>query len=147
MTKRAWMLALAASLVFPIQVQAETKACAQPKAGGYVVMERGVVGTEPTARLIQERWMPNGRIEGIVFERTLGVGCGVGVLLALPAVVLALLFLLWSPALNLLSRSEHKQWQRCIAEQGQGLKRLLPGHLERQCGAEPPRFFWQADQS
>ena len=33
-------------------------------------MERGVIGTEPTARLIQERWMANGRIEGIVFERT-----------------------------------------------------------------------------
>ena len=71
------------------------------------------------------------------------MGCGVGVLLALPAVVLALLFLLWAPALNLLSRSEHKQWQRCVAEQGQGLRGLLPGHLERQCGAEPPRFFWQ----
>ena len=83
----------------------------------------------------------------LYFERTLGVGCGVGVLLALPAVVLALLFLLWSPALNLLSRSEHKQWQRCVAEQGQGLKGLLPGHRERQCGAEPPRFFWQADQT
>ena len=34
----------------------------------------------------------------LYFERTLGVGCGVGVLLALPAVVLALLFLLWAPA-------------------------------------------------
>ena len=42
----------------------------------------------------------------LYFERTLGVGCGVGVLLALPAVVLALLFLLWSPALNLLSRRD-----------------------------------------
>ena len=64
------MLALATSLVIPTQMRAETKACAKPKAGRYVVMERGVIGTEPTARLIQERWMPNGRIEGIVFERT-----------------------------------------------------------------------------
>ena len=70
MNKCAWMLALATSLVFPMQVRAENKECAEPKAGGYVVMERGVVGTEATARLIQERWMPNGRIEGIVFERT-----------------------------------------------------------------------------
>ena len=82
----------------------------------------------------------------LYFERTLGVGCGVGVLLALPGVVLVLLFLLWSPALNLVSRSEHKQWQRCTAEHGQGLKGLVPGHLERQCGAEPPRFFWQGTQ-
>ena len=82
----------------------------------------------------------------LYFERTLGVGCGVGVLLALPAVVLALLFLLWAPALNLLSRSEHKQWQRCVAEQGQGLKGFMPGHLQRQCGAEPPRFFWEGTQ-
>ena len=64
------MLALAASLVVPMQVTAESKECAQPKAGRYVVMERGVIGTEPTARLIQERWMPNGVIKGIVFERT-----------------------------------------------------------------------------
>ena len=76
----------------------------------------------------------------------IGRDVGVGVLLALPAVVLALLFLLWSPALNLLSRSEHKQWQRCVAEQGQGLKGLVPGHLKRECGDEPPRFFWQANQ-
>ena len=65
----------------------------------------------------------------LYFERTLGVGCGVGVLLALPAVVLALLFLLWAPALNLVSRSEHKQWQRCVAG-GEGQKRCLQiGHL------------------
>ena len=51
-------------------MRAETKACAKPKAGRYVVMERGVIGTKPTARLIQELWMANGRIEGIVFERT-----------------------------------------------------------------------------
>ena len=70
MRKSAWMLALAASLVTPTQGQADTKGCAEPKAGRYVVMERGVIGTEPTARLIQERWMPNGQIKGIVFERT-----------------------------------------------------------------------------
>ena len=70
MNNSAWMLALAASLVVPTHVQAENRSCAQPKAGRYVVMERGVIGSEPTARLIQERWMPNGRIEGIVFERT-----------------------------------------------------------------------------
>ena len=70
MNKCDWMLALAASLVIPTQVRAESKECAEPKAGRYVVMERGVIGTEPTARLIQERWMPNGRLEGIVFERT-----------------------------------------------------------------------------
>ena len=70
MKSSTWMLALAASLVIPTQVQAESKGCAQPKAGNYVVMERGVIGTEPTARLIQERWMSNGQIKGIVFERT-----------------------------------------------------------------------------
>ena len=82
----------------------------------------------------------------LYFERTLGGGGGVGVVLALPGVLLALLVLFWTPALNLVSRSEHKQWQRCIAEHGQGLTGLVPGHLERQCGAEPPRFVWQADQ-
>jgi hypothetical protein len=82
----------------------------------------------------------------LYFERTLGVGCGVGVLLALPGVLLALLFLFWTPALNLVSRSEHKQWQRCAAANDRGLKGLLPGHLERQCGTEPPRFVWQPDQ-
>ena len=70
MNKCAWMLALAAGLVIPTQVRAESKECAEPKAGRYVVMERGVIGTEPTARLIQERWMPSGQIKGIVFERT-----------------------------------------------------------------------------
>ena len=70
MNKSAWMLALAASLVVPTQVQAENRGCAQPKAGRYVVMERGLVGTEPTARLIQERWLPNGQIKGLFFERT-----------------------------------------------------------------------------
>ena len=90
--------------------------------------------------------LPIGSEFRLYFERTLGVGCGVGVLLALPGVFLALLVLFWAPALNLVSRSEHKQWQRCAAENGQGLKGLLPGHLERQCGVEPPRFFWQGDQ-
>ena len=70
MNKSAWMLALAASLVVPTQVQAENRGCAQPKTGRYVVMERGLVGTEPTARLIQERWLPNGQIKGLFFERT-----------------------------------------------------------------------------
>ena len=90
--------------------------------------------------------LPIGSEFRLYFERTLGVGCGVGVLLALPGVLLMLLVLFWAPALNLVSRSEHKQWQRCAAENGQGLKGLLPGHLERQCGIEPPRFLWQGDQ-
>ena len=62
---------------------------------------------------------PIGSASRLYFERTLGVGCGVGVLL----------FLMWARALNLLSRGEHKQWQRCVAERGQGLKGLVPGHL------------------
>ena len=70
MNKSAWILALSASLVTPTQVQAESKGCAQPKAGRYVVMEGGVIGTKPIARLIQERWMSNGQIKGMVFERT-----------------------------------------------------------------------------
>ncbi len=57
-----------------------------------------------------------------------------GVVLALPGVLLALLVLFWAPALNLISRSEHKQWQRCTAEHGQA-SGLVPGHLERASAA------------
>jgi hypothetical protein len=51
----------------------------------------------------------------LYFERTLGVGCGVGALLLLPGLLVFLLLLFWAPALNLLSREDHKEWQRCIA--------------------------------
>jgi hypothetical protein len=82
----------------------------------------------------------------LYFERTLGVGCGVGALLLLPGLLVFLLLLFWAPALNLLSREDHKEWQRCIAEHGQGLKGLVPGHLDRKCGTEPVRFVWQGDE-
>ena len=49
----------------------------------------------------------------LYFERTLGVGCALSVLLSAPLGLLALLLLLWTPTLNLLTRQEHRQWQSC----------------------------------
>lgn len=82
----------------------------------------------------------------LYFERTLGVGCALSLLLSAPLGLLALL-LFWSPTMNLLTRQEHRQWQSCAQRAGAGLKGLLPGHIERECGAEPQRFVWQWDHS
>ena len=70
MNRIAWMLALAGGLMVPAPLHAQTPPCSPPKPGQYVVMERGVIGTEPTVRLIQESWMADGRINGVVVERT-----------------------------------------------------------------------------
>ena len=83
----------------------------------------------------------------LYFERTLGVGCALGLLLSAPLGLVLLLLLVWRPASNLLTRQEHRQWQSCAQEAGAGLKGLLPGHIERECGAEPQRFVWQWDHS
>ena len=65
-----WMLSFAASMAIPAPLQAETNACSAVKPGRYVVMGEGQAGKQPTAHLIQEHWLPDGRIEGIAFERT-----------------------------------------------------------------------------
>lgn len=43
--------------------------CRPPAAGRWVVMEQGSVGGEPLARLRQERWHADGRLEGVLLER------------------------------------------------------------------------------
>ena len=43
--------------------------CPAPQLGGYVVMGQGSKGGTPLAELAQERWLPNGRIEGVRFSR------------------------------------------------------------------------------
>ena len=44
-------------------------ACPAPQLGRYVVMGQGRKGVTPLAELGQERWLPNGRIEGVRFSR------------------------------------------------------------------------------
>lgn len=43
--------------------------CPAPQLGGYVVAGQGRKGVTPLAELGQERWLPNGRIEGVRFSR------------------------------------------------------------------------------
>ena len=43
--------------------------CHAPQLGGYVVMGQGRKGVTPLAELAQERWLANGRIEGVRFSR------------------------------------------------------------------------------
>ena len=43
--------------------------CRPPAPGRWVVMEQGSVGSEPLARLRQERWHADGRLEGVLLER------------------------------------------------------------------------------
>lgn len=43
--------------------------CPAPQLGGYVVAGQGRKGVTPLAELAQERWLPNGRIEGVRFSR------------------------------------------------------------------------------
>ena len=43
--------------------------CQAPQPGRYVVMGQGRKGGTPLAELSQERWLPNGRIEGVRFSR------------------------------------------------------------------------------
>ena len=44
-------------------------ACPAPQLGRYVVMGQGRKGVTPLAELGQERWLANGRIEGVRFSR------------------------------------------------------------------------------
>ncbi|MFN9620071.1 MAG: hypothetical protein ACK55X_10210 [Synechococcaceae cyanobacterium] len=43
--------------------------CRPPATGRWVVMEQGSAGGEPVARLRQERWHADGRLEGVLLER------------------------------------------------------------------------------
>ena len=43
--------------------------CRAPAAGSYVVMQQGSAAATPLARLLQEQWHPDGRIEGLLMER------------------------------------------------------------------------------
>ena len=71
MQRKAWVLGLALSLLIPAPLQAETtEACSPPKPGRYVVMGEGLVAQKPTAHLIVEEWLPDGRIQGIAFQRS-----------------------------------------------------------------------------
>lgn len=81
----------------------------------------------------------------LYFERTLGIGCALTLLLAAPGFAALLLLLLWNPALNLVTRPVHRQWQACAAKAGDGFKGMLSGHISRECGDEPRRFLWQGE--
>ena len=71
MQRNAWVLGLVLSLLSPAPLQAETtEVCSSPKPGRYVVMGEGQVAQQPTAHLILEDWLPDGRIEGIAFQRS-----------------------------------------------------------------------------
>ncbi len=65
-----------AAVLLPLPGQAEPapEACAPPHAGRHVVMERGWLqqagAQQPVARLLQERWNPDGTIVGTGFVRT-----------------------------------------------------------------------------
>lgn len=53
--------------------QASTVGCEAPRQGRYAVMGMGTIvsaqTTTPTARLLEERWLPGGTLEGRVVER------------------------------------------------------------------------------
>ena len=71
MQRNAWVLGLVLSLLSPAPLEAETtEVCSSPKPGRYVVMGEGQVAQQPTAHLILEEWLPDGRIEGIAFQRS-----------------------------------------------------------------------------
>jgi hypothetical protein len=54
----------------PVQAASPTRlGCPAPQLGGYVVAGQGRKGAIPLAELSQERWLPNGRIEGVRFSR------------------------------------------------------------------------------
>lgn len=54
-------------------VPAQAKGCQAPMQGRYAVMAMGTVGStgsaSPSARLMEERWLPNGVVEGRIVER------------------------------------------------------------------------------
>ncbi|WP_071778331.1 hypothetical protein [Cyanobium sp. PCC 7001] len=71
-----WLALLASTaLLLPLPGRAAPKkaSCPPPAAGRHVVLERGWRGQgadqQPLARLRQEHWTVDGRIEGTVFER------------------------------------------------------------------------------
>ena len=72
------LLALVATVALipplPGRAAPQQASCPPPQAGRHVVLERGWLGEgfeqEPLARLRQERWTADGRIEGTVFERS-----------------------------------------------------------------------------
>lgn len=74
-TARLALLASTALLLpLPGRAAPQPASCPPPPAGRHVVLERGWRGQgadqQPLARLRQERWMADGRIEGTVFERS-----------------------------------------------------------------------------
>lgn len=74
---RPWMALLAAtplSLALPLLApSAEAKGCQAPMQGRYAVMLMGTQqaggGSTPMARLLEERWLPGGAVEGRLVER------------------------------------------------------------------------------
>ena len=64
----AMALATQASAAIPA-APSTPLACPAPQLGRYVVMGQGRKGVTPLAELGQERWLPNGRIEGVRFSR------------------------------------------------------------------------------
>lgn len=73
----AWLALLASTtLLLPLPGRAAPKpaSCPPTPAGRHVVLESGWLGEggeqQPLARLRQERWTADGRIEGTVFERS-----------------------------------------------------------------------------
>ncbi len=64
----AMALATQASAAIPA-APSTPLACPAPQLGRYVVTGQGSKGVTPLAELAQERWLPNGRIEGVRFSR------------------------------------------------------------------------------
>jgi hypothetical protein len=75
---RRTVLALLAAAPLSLALQlptppAQAKGCQAPLQGRYAVMAMGTVankaGTNPEARLLEERWLPGGAVEGRIVER------------------------------------------------------------------------------
>ena len=75
---RRTVLALLAAAPISLALQlptppAQAKGCQAPLQGRYAVMAMGTVankaGTNPEARLLEERWLPGGAVEGRIVER------------------------------------------------------------------------------
>jgi hypothetical protein len=61
--------AVAGTAPAPSGAPAADPGCRAPGAGRWVVMQQGTSGDTPMARLLQEQWHADGRIEGVLMER------------------------------------------------------------------------------
>ena len=56
---------------FPVPASQAASAKCPSSTGRFAVWGAGVIANRktPTARLMEERWLPNGRVEGLIVER------------------------------------------------------------------------------